>query len=73
VDNNGVNIYNTWCLVPFLNFFDNDYSNNNAKYIIERYTQLIDKKVQEDMLQCLANPELRNIKKLRYRKLERIK
>ena len=36
VDNKGVNISNTWCLVPFLNFFDNDYSNNNAKYIIEK-------------------------------------
>ena len=36
VDNKGVNISNTWCLVPFFNFFDNDYSNNNAKYTIEK-------------------------------------
>ena len=56
----------------YIPFYENSMK-QNAKYIIERYTQLIDKKVQEDMLQCLANPELRNIKKLRYRKLERIK
>ena len=36
VYNKGVNISNTWCLVPFLNFFDKDYSTNNAKYIIEK-------------------------------------
>ena len=36
VYNKGVNISNTWCLVPFFNFFENDYSNNNAKYIIEK-------------------------------------
>ena len=36
VYNKGVNISNTWCLVPFLNFFDKDYNTNNAKYIIEK-------------------------------------
>ena len=36
VYNKGVNISNTWCLVPFLNFFEKDYNTNNAKYIIEK-------------------------------------
>ena len=35
INNKGLNISNHWTLVPFLNFFDEDYTLYNANYTIE--------------------------------------
>ena len=36
IHNNGLNIFNRWTLVPFLNNLEHDYSSFNAKYIIQK-------------------------------------
>ena len=35
INNKGINISNHWALVPFLNYFDEDYTTYNANYTID--------------------------------------
>ena len=67
VYNKGVNISNTWCLVPFLNFFDKDYSTNNAKYIIEKNGDIkiiARKKIKKGEEIILKADKISNIRRL---------
>ena len=65
--NKGMNISNSWCLVPFLNFFEYEYSKNNANYTIEKngdikiYSRKKIKKGEEIILKAKKIP---NIKRL---------
>lgn len=65
--NKGVNISNTWCLVPFLNFFEYEYSNNNAKYIIEKNGDMkiiSRKKIKKGEEIILKGKKMSNIRRL---------
>ena len=65
--NKGLNISNSWCLVPFFNFFENDYSKNNANFSVEKngdvkiYSR---KKIKKGDEIILKGKKIPNIKRL---------
>ena len=65
--NKGLNISNTWCLIPFLNFFEYEYSSNNAKYVIEKNGDLkiiSRKKIKKGDEIVLKAKKMSNIRRL---------
>ena len=65
--NKGVNISNTWCLVPFLNFFEYEYDKNNANYTIEKNGDIkiySRKKIKKGDEIILKAKKLSNIRRL---------
>ena len=65
--NKGLNISNSWCLIPFFNFFENDYSISNANYTIEKNGDIkiySRKKIKKGEEIILKGKKIPNIKRL---------
>ena len=67
VYNKGVNISNKWHLVPFLNFFEYEYTKNNANYTVEKNGDIkiySKKKIKKGDEIILKSKKMSNINRL---------
>ena len=66
INNKGLNISNHWTLVPFLNYFDDDYTDYNANYTIEENGDMnimSKKKIQKGEEIVLKAKKMSNIRR----------